>query len=176
MKGNFDLTNIVTPVRHEVFQQFLTGYDELEKQFIVTGFAEGFRMGFQGPRNRVVETDNLPSCLTYPGIVWEKIQKEVEAGTVAGPYSAPPFKHYIQSPIGLVPKAGQQGKFRLIFHLSAPDPEHSLNGQTPHHLCTVKYKELQDAVQLMQEIGPDARIGKSDMEHVFRQVPIHPRD
>ncbi len=64
----------------------------------------------------------------------------------------------------------------MIFHLSAPDPQHSLNGHTPDYLCTVKYQDLQDAVRLMQEIGPEARVGKSDMEHAFRQVPIHPKD
>ena len=42
--------------------------------------------------------------------------KEVEAKRVAGLYDKIPFENYIQSPVGLVPKAG--GKTRMIFHLS----------------------------------------------------------
>ena len=43
--------------------------------------------------------------------------KEVQAKRVAGPFEQIPFEHFIQSPIGLIPKAGSD-EARLIFHLS----------------------------------------------------------
>ena len=67
---------------------------------------------------------------------------EVSEGRLAGPYEVIPYSNYIQSPVGLVPKAG--GKTRLIFHLSynfSDKPEDaSVNGSTPKELCTVHYK------------------------------------
>ena len=43
--------------------------------------------------------------------------KEVRLKRVAGPFKEIPFESFIQSAIGLVPKAGSD-KTRLIFHLS----------------------------------------------------------
>ena len=73
--------------------------------------------------------------------------KEVEAKRVAGLYDKIPFENYIQSPVGLVPKAG--GKTRMIFHLSYnfSEKEKSVNACTPKHLCSVKYNDLDSAVR-----------------------------
>ena len=73
--------------------------------------------------------------------------KEVRNKRVAGPFKEIPFKNYIQSPIGLVPKAG--GKTRLIFHLSYDfkcDDLGSVNKFTPREQCSVKYKDLDFAI------------------------------
>ena len=73
--------------------------------------------------------------------------KEVKLKRVMGPYSKVPFKNYIQSPIGLVPKAG--GQTRLIFHLSydfGPN-ERSVNHHTAKELCSVRYCNLDHAVR-----------------------------
>ena len=52
-----------------------------------------------------------------------------------------------QSPIGLVPKAGN--KMRLIFHLlyDFPDGSKSINHHTPEELCSVKYNDLDHAIK-----------------------------
>ena len=42
--------------------------------------------------------------------------KEVNEHRYAGPFNELPFKYHVQSPVGLVPKAGN--KTHLIFHLS----------------------------------------------------------
>ena len=74
--------------------------------------------------------------------------KEVKLGRVAGPFEQIPFEHFIQSPIGLVPKAGSDGT-RLIFHLSYDfkDGLKLLNSFTPKEKCGVKYKDLDFVVQ-----------------------------
>ena len=60
--------------------------------------------------------------------------KEVELGRFAGPYDEPPFEHFVQSPIGLVPK--DKGlKTRLIFHLSYPKDGESVNSGIPKEFC-----------------------------------------
>ncbi len=78
-----------------------------------------------------VNTKNALSGMIYQDVVWEKIQKEVDVLRVAGPFESPPFEFYPQSPLGMVPKAGQLGKFRLIFDLSSPHDGRSVNANTP---------------------------------------------
>ena len=75
--------------------------------------------------------------------------KEVHLGRYAGPFKKPPFESFMQSPIGLVPKAGNQT--RLIFHLSydfgEAEESKSLNYHTPERFCSVKYKDLDYAIK-----------------------------
>ncbi len=176
MKSNLDLDNLCTLVRVNDFAKYLEGYDEKERSYVLQGFKHGFDIGFRGNRERIIIQNNLPSANTYPEILWEKIRAEVATGCVAGPFITPPFRTFVQSPVGLVPKSGQPGKFRMIFHLSAPNPELSVNGQTPRNLCTIKYHNFDEAVQLVQDVGTEAYMGISDMEHAFRQVPIRKKD
>ena len=89
--------------------------------------------------------------------------KEVKFGRVAGPFKFILYQNFIQSPVGLVPKANNQT--RLIFHLSydfgQAESEKSLNYHTPDDMCTVKYKDLDTAMKLslnlfnkrLQELG-----------------------
>ena len=75
--------------------------------------------------------------------------KEVKSKRVAGPFDKIPFENYIQSPIALVPKAGN--KTRLIFHLlynfGKTNEEKSINFHTPREKCTVQYCDLDHAVR-----------------------------
>ncbi len=125
----------------------------------------------------MLEQHNHPSVDdTLSQVAWDKLMNEVNLNRVAGPFPDPPFRSYIQSPLGLVPKAGQPGKFRLIFDLSAPDPAWSVNGQTPPELCSVHYRDFDDAVLMVQKLGEGAFMSKTDLEAAFRQLPIRPQD
>ena len=109
--------------------------------------------------------------------------KEVKAKRFAGPYEAIPYENFIQSPIGLVPKAGN--KTRLIFQLSYRfgdrEEDMSLNKGTPRELCTVKYNDLDSAVQTCLEVSEEAArvlgtkivfLGKTDLSSAFRVLPL----
>ena len=107
--------------------------------------------------------------------------KEVKKERYAGPFTDPPFEHFIQSPIGLVPK--DQGKdTRLIFHLSYPRSGQSISSETPKGLCSVHYPDFNDAIKLI--LAQDALqsncgtifVGKSDFSSTFRNLPISPLD
>ncbi len=52
----------------------------------------------------------------------------------------------------------------------------SVNEGTPKCYRTTKYKDFTDAVQLLQVIGPEAKLAKSDLTAAFRQTPIRPED
>ena len=106
--------------------------------------------------------------------------KEVGHSRYAGPFRFEdiPFQNFIQSPIGLVPKAGNQT--RLIFHLSYDfkNGNSSLNYHTPKELCSVKYKDLDYALdlclRLLKKHGKNAIIffGKTDQKSAFRLIPV----
>ena len=96
--------------------------------------------------------------------------KEVQIGRV----EQVPFESFTQSPISLVPKH-EPGQTRLIFHLSYPEGN-SVNAHTPKELCSVKYKDLDCAMQLIQSYGQGCYVGKSDFKSTFRNLPIKPED
>ena len=61
MYENFDLESVVTPVDVKHFNQLLTeaGYMKEKIQFITQGFALGFDIGYQGPKDIALEAPNL---------------------------------------------------------------------------------------------------------------------
>ena len=86
---------------------------------------------------------------------------------------------YIQSPIGLVPKAGN--KTRLIFHLSYKfkNGNESVNIWTPQNMCSVKYNDLdaalKDCLFLMKKFGIQTLyFSKSDLKSAFCILSILP--
>ena len=121
-----------------------------------------------------------PNIKFQPGVgseteLWNKVMKEVKALRLAGPFNDIPFAdYYIQSPIGLVPKDGEQS-MRLIFHVSYPrstDKKLSVNVNTPQHLCTLRYPDFTKVVQLCIEEGINCKCSKSDWKTAFRHFPI----
>ena len=183
---NMDLDHISTPVEVTKLIKLLkvARYDAAEVNHLEDGFSNGFSIGYQRPLKRKSSARNIPFTVGNKFDMWEKIMKEVAAGRVAGPYMEIPFNNYIQSPIGLVPKAG--GKTRLIFHLSYNfsddmDKDGSLNKFTPQELCTVKYNDLDCATRFCLNISGLGTTGilpqpiylaKSDLVSAFRMLPI----
>ena len=140
------------------------------------GFRNGFSIGYNGPENVKLDSPNLKLNVGNETILWNKVMKEVQKGRYVGPFKMPPYKNYIQSPIGLVPKDNGRD-VRLIFHLSYPQnlrpgQPTSLNANMPKHLCSVKYYDFDAAVRLCAETGRLCTIKKSDMASAFRNLGI----
>ena len=191
------MTDIVTPVDADVFHKLLvdTQYDPDETNFVVQGFKKGFSIEYHGPQKRQSLSKNLPLSVGNKTILWNKIMKEVGLKRVASPFTKIPFENYIQSPIGLVPKAGGDGT-RLIFHLSYDfsDDNTSVNANTPRELCAVTYSDIDQAVRsililrdktrkVARERGIDdlednltvIYLSKSDIKSAFRVLPLSRR-
>ena len=143
------------------------------------GFTNGFEIGYEGPANRTQRARNHPLTCFNKMILWNKIFKEVNLKRVAGPFKHIPFDTYIQSPAGLVPKQSSSDKpgdnTCLIFHLSWPEKS-SLNFYTPKEKCSVKYKDLDQAVRLCMKIGQGCYLAKSDMKSAFHNLSIRKED
>ena len=176
---NYDLTNVITPVKHDVLRQLLveTGYDKGKTQFIVDGFKYGFTLGYDGPKNVRLRAPNLKLRVGDEIELWNKVMKEVKLGRYAGPYDKIPCEFYIQSPIGLVPKDGGKNT-RLIFHLLYLKRPHStsVNANTPEHLCKVQYPDFPDAVRLCMKMAGHSNLpvflSKMDVSAAFHNLGI----
>ena len=137
------------------------------------GFCFGFPLYYSGSRV-ATEAKNLKSALVQPDIVRQKIQVEVEAGRVAGPFDNRPIPNLRISPLGIVPKK-EPGQFRLIHHLSYPSGN-SLNDFIDPNLCSVQYTNFDEAVHMIQDLGRGCLLGKSDIKSAFRLLPVSVMD
>ena len=169
---NFDLSTVVTPLKVNQFIQLLkeANYAESEIDFLQEGFTSGFDIGYEGPENRQSTADNIPFTVGNSTILWNKLMKEVKQKRVAGPFDCVPFSNFIQSPIGLVPKAGEDGhETRLIFHLSYDckrDGNKSVNFHTPKEKCSAKYRDIDFAIATYLHI-----VGKNCAESAEQNTP-----
>ena len=151
-------------------------YDEEKLAFLVNGFKNGFSLQYEGPRNIQKRSPNLKFRIGDEVTLWNKVMGEVKEFRYAGPYKKPPFKNFIQSPIGLVEKDGGQ-KTRLIFHLSYPrDTDKSVNHNTPKELCSVKYPDFDMAIKMCLLEGIGCHLVRSDVTSAFRHLPIRIQD
>lgn len=163
----------VTPVKVDRLDFLLNGYPNSLKHFLVSGFSCGFRICFEGERHSF-ESPNLKSALEQPQIVISKINKEREAGRIAGPFALPPFPKLRCSPLGIVPKK-DPSEFRLIHHLSYPNGS-SVNDSIPEECSSVRYASIDDAIFVIKQTGAGCFMAKTDIKSAFRIIPIHPSD
>ena len=165
--------SIPTPIDYVSLNQLLDGYDPVEREFLVTGFQNGFRIPFTGIRQSRL-CSNLPSIVGKSEILKSKILAELQAGRVAGPFDQIPIYNIQLSPLGIVPKKAPN-EYRVIHHLSFPNGE-SINDGIDKSYCSVHYQTIDDAVKLVKLLGKGALMSKTDIENAYRIIPIHPSD
>ena len=161
----------MSPVNPQVLDRLLEGYDVSIRNYLVTGFREGFVIDYEGPLLRP-SLKNHPSFIKNIEIGRDKILQEVMKGRVLGPFKTPPFNNFVTSPLGLVPKK-EPGEYRMIHDLSYPR-SNSVNAYIPRSASAVQYETLDQAIQLVVEAGKNALIAKTDIENAYRIVPVHP--
>ena len=164
---------VVTPVRCDQLEKMLHGYPGDKLSFLLNGFKYGFQIPFSGTISGNI-CKNLKSARDNIEVVKQKIQVEIDAGRVAGPFAEKPFPDMQISPLGLVPKK-ELGQWRIIHHLSFPKG-FSINDGIPVENSTVQYQNIDHAVKLIQKCGPGAFMCKTDIENAYRIVPISPDD
>ena len=82
--------------------------------------------------------------------------------------------HLKVSPLGLIPKK-EAGEYRVIQHVSFSEGTSINDGILPEEV-SVHYQSIDDAISLIQSIGPGALMAKTDIEKAFRILPIHQSD
>jgi hypothetical protein len=166
--------SLPTPINIFALQEVLATYPvQPDAAELLHGFTHGFDLKFQGPR-LPQRCHNLQSFSNNLQVGVQKVNKEVQAGRIAGPFNQPPFPNLHCSPLGLVPKR-ELNEYRLIHHLSSPRG-HSVNHGISKEDSTVQYARFDDAVSLIQAHGPGALMAKADIKSAFRLLPVRPQD
>ena len=132
-----------------------------------------FSLNYMGPR-MPTEANNLKSVNEHLELVKEKITKKVEAGLVAGPFKNRPISTLRVSPLGVIPKK-QPGEYRIIHHLSYPE-NYSVNDFIDPALCSVTYTSFDEAIKLVQKLGQNTLLAKSDIKSAFDLLIVKPGD
>ncbi|KAJ1163103.1 hypothetical protein NDU88_003566 [Pleurodeles waltl] len=147
--------------------RILNGYPRpVEQELLFRGFSKGFRSPAV-----TRGANNLRSAREAPGVVQEKLEKELQLGRVAGPFTQPPLPNFIVSSLGIVPKK-DQGKYRMVHYLSYPKGS-SVNDYLEEGTCSVCYASFDEAVDLVRAAGKGALMAKADIESAFRLLPVH---
>ena len=104
--------------------------------YLLAGMQYGFHIGAQ--RSCIIKaarTGNLPSVQQHPHLVAKHLADEIAAGRILGPLP-PHLARLCQiSPMGLIPKPHQPGKWRLIVDLSSPRGASVNDAIPPHAVC-----------------------------------------
>ena len=108
--SNFNLSDIVTPIDADELEKILiqTKYNKEKTEYLVNGFHHGFDIGYSGLAEQCGTSENIPIKIGSKTEMWNKVMKEVKMNRYAGLFEQIPFSNFIQSLIGLIPKAGEQ--------------------------------------------------------------------
>ena len=166
-----------TPINMERLRPFLDKYpDQYLASYIHEGLTRGFRIGYHKSRDCLHSRgQNHPSAQANPHIVDGKVCEELAADRLLGPL--PPHLAALvhTSPLGLVPKARQTNKWRMICDLSSPINRSVNDGISPD-LCSLQYARVDEAVLIVRSLGQDTQLIKLDLKNAYRMVPTHPTD
>ena len=119
----------------------------------------------------VSSTEILSFC---PDVVDLKIEKELLAGRLSGPFEMPPLSPFRVSPLGVIPKK-TPGELRRIHHLSYPKGSSVNDGISPE-FSSVHYATIADAIRHIRAVGTGCFLSKTDIKNAFRIIPVHPTD
>ena len=146
------------------------------RSYILNGIKNGFRIGFNRAATCKSASFNMRSAIENAEVVQEYLKKEVSLGCILGPVPPERVPAGAQlSPVGVIPKSSQLGKWRLIVDLSSPDAK-SVNAGIEPELCSLQYLRLDEVIAEVSRIGRGAQLAKLDIESAYRKIPVHPGD
>ena len=144
-------------------------------EYIITGIAQGFRIGFQYTSHaRISAKANHPSANEHPDIISYSLDTEIQKGRLLGPLHPSIHSLIHTSSLGAIPKK-HSDKWRLILDLSHP-AGHSINDGIEKPACSLTYIRVDEVVQKVLLLGRGCQLAKIDIESAFRNVPVHPQD
>ena len=165
---------VPTPIKVDRLAKWLVGYDRsLRYDQIISGFIFSFMINYNG-ESSFRNSKNLVSAYQQPDAAESKLQNELTAGRIAGPFDDPPFQNIHSSPLGVIPKK-TPGEWRMIHNLSYPKGQ-SINDYIPEEFATVRYATADDAILMIKRLGAGCALAKADVRNAFRICPIHPSD
>jgi len=158
--------------------------DSAELGRVVSGFRDGFELGYEGPRSTKWKTSEVPDEPELVTRVREHLKKEIAAGRLIGPLPniVPVYIKFVRvSPVRLIPKKsmGQilANKYRLIHNLShGKISKSSVNDFIDKEKFELVYIRVDEVGRALRDSGWGAKMFKSDMSDAFRIAPVAPSD
>ena len=172
------LQSVSSPlVRQEWAEELADHLDSAFRDYILVGITQGVHIGFDHRRYTCKPAaSNMHSATENARVVQEYLDKEVTLGRVVGPVSPKAVRVGTQlSPMGVIPKSSQPGKWRLIVDLSSPEGR-SVNGGIEPDLCSLQYLRLDEVIQRIAATGRGTLLAKMDIESAYRIIPVHLED
>ena len=154
------------------------------KQYIMTGLTQGFRVGFDPQKiwDEDLVSGSAKQFVTdevHISHMREWILKLHKREHIAGPFDKSynfPFGKLFLAPLFVIPKPNN--KWRTIVHLSFKDKPYmrTINECLYEHMKTVQYVRFSEVVKLVANAGIGAWIFLVDAQDAYYRVPIHPDD
>ena len=170
------LARVATPLILEAWKQKLEKHQDREYAgYILKGIEYGFHIGIEDTRVFTSAKQNMLSAKQNPQVVEEYITKEVEKGSILGPFPSEIAPKVHINRVGAIPKKYQPGKWRVITDLSHPEG-HSINDAIDPHLCSLSYITVDQVAEVALSLGKGALMAKIDIKSAYRLIPVHPVD
>lgn len=172
------LRQVATPLAWNKWCELLAQFPDVSaRHYILEGISKGFRIGFDYKSKTCRSaTSNMRSAMENEKVVQVYLDKEVSLQRIVGPVSPGSVPVNTQvSPFGVIPKASQPGKWRLIVDLSSPEDQ-SVNTGIEPELCSMEYLRLDTVINHISVYGRGTQMAKMDIESAYRIVPVHPDD
>ena len=162
-------------VSHEVIAQLTRDHPDKELvDFVASGFRDGFKLGMTSTPAPRGLCKNSQKVRQNPEIAQQLVDEEVKKGHILGPFDMQPLPEMWFSPLNIVPKAGNPGKWRLIHDLAYPyDGKKSINDCIPSCNLRVNYQHIDDIIDIALAIGTCATGARVDVSHAFHNLGMH---
>ena len=172
-----DAAHISTPLVFSAWRHLLIAHHNRALiHFFLQGITRGFRIGYCYPYSTLKSSrKKTKSALQHAEVIDDYLAKEAQERRVAGPFTRSVVPNAHVSRFGVIPKAHQPNKWRLIVDLSHPKGA-SVNDGIPKHLCSMSYITVDDAISRIITLGQGTLLAKIDIQSAFRLIPVHPAD
>ena len=123
---------------------------------------------------------NWRSALDFPEQMDQYIQREIQEGSLLGPFEISPFKSTpVFSPLSTTPKRGSSER-RVIMDLSFP-PGNSVSDKIPKDQYLgqerkLTYPSVDALVELVRKKGQGCALMKCDLRRAYKQIHTDPGD
>ena len=173
-----DRNKIATPIAPERLKYHLelSDYPKLNLDSLICGFTHGFPLGHDDTHlhtHTKIQLSNMSPNLLHH--VEDKIDMELKAERLSGPFTYPPYKKFKVSPISLKVKS-TTGKYRLLHNLSHPYDGSAVNANIAEHYKSVKYTNISQAIDILTRMPRGSYSAKSDIQDAFKIIPVKPTD
>ena len=116
------LTSITTPLNIAAWARELENHPDKEfAQYLLQGISQGFRIGFNYPKECQSAKSNMKSAKENPLVIDEYLVKECSLGRILGPLNPSILSGIHISRFGVIPKKHAQNEWRMILDLSSPE-------------------------------------------------------